>query len=144
MNWGNKLLVVFGVFAGLMAYMTYQCFQVPVSLVSKEYYKDEIKYQDVIDGTNNANLLSKEVKLSKQNGQIVIQFPEEMKNQPLKGSILFYAPANVKYDKRFVLKVDEEGKQSIKIDQFQKGNYQVKIIWKTQKSHYYNEQSIAL
>jgi len=144
MNWGNKLLLTFGVFAILMAYMTYQCFQVPVSLVSNEYYKDEIKYQDVIDGTNNANLLSKEVKLSKQDGQIIIQFPDEMKKQLLQGSILFYAPTNVKNDRRFALSVDEEGKQIIKTDQFQRGSYQVKIIWKTQKSHYYNEQSIAL
>ncbi len=36
-----------------MSYMIYRCMNVPVNLVSKAYYKDEIAYQEVIDAKKN-------------------------------------------------------------------------------------------
>ncbi|OYZ47929.1 MAG: hypothetical protein B7Y19_07425, partial [Sphingobacteriales bacterium 24-40-4] len=54
MNWGNKLVVVFVAFALFMGYMVYRALSTKYDLVSKDYYKDELRYQERIDGVKNA------------------------------------------------------------------------------------------
>jgi hypothetical protein len=54
MNWGNKLVVVFIAFALFMGYMVYRALSTKYDLVSKDYYKDELRYQERIDGVKNA------------------------------------------------------------------------------------------
>ena len=54
MNWGRSLILVFIVFAAFMGYLVYRASGTHFDLVSKEYYKDELRYQDKIDGFRNA------------------------------------------------------------------------------------------
>ena len=53
MNWGHKLMIVFIAFAAMMSYLAYRAFKTEFELVDKDYYKNELKYQEVIDGTNS-------------------------------------------------------------------------------------------
>ena len=48
-----------------------RCMQTPVDLVSEHYYKDELAYQQVIDGTRKANALSGKVGLTLTRGACV-------------------------------------------------------------------------
>ena len=144
MSWGNKLLLVFISFAGLMSYMTYRCMQTPVDLVTKEYYRDELAYQQVIDGTKKANALSGKVTLHHQSGQIIVQFPQEMKDSPIKGAILFYCPADATRDRRLSLELDADGKQSIDAKAFHSGRYVVKIEWESHQTTYYSELNFII
>ena len=80
-NWGTKLTIVFIIFAGSMSYMVYQCIKTPVDLVSAEYYKEEIAYQQVIDGNTNANSLTTKVELQQSGNSIIVHLPEQLKNQ---------------------------------------------------------------
>ena len=144
MNFGNKLLLVFAVFAGMMSYMTYRCFAVPVDLVSTEYYKDEISYQDVIDGTKNANALTGKTIVLESLPNITIQLPEEMKGHKVQGTILFYSPSQIENDRHFTLTTDNDAKQLIDVKNFKKGNYTVKIDWKENNNHYYAERPLTI
>ena len=58
MNWGNKLILVFIVFAVMMSVLVYKSVNTKYDLVSKDYYKDELRYQDKIDGMHNAAKVS--------------------------------------------------------------------------------------
>lgn len=140
MNWGNKLILVFVAFAGLMTYMVYRCVLTPVNLVTSEYYKDELSYQDVIDATKNANALSTDASIVQVASNITIQLPDEMKAHSVKGKILFYCPSNIANDRRVDLSVDEQARQQIDIKKFTKGNYTVKIEWSENNKHYYTEK----
>jgi len=144
MNWGNKLLVVFALFASMMSYMVYRCFNVPVDLVSNEYYKDEIAYQQVIDGTKNANALSSKTIVKEIQSEILIQLPEEMKNKTIKGKILFYCPSNLENDKKVDLSTDLNGTQNIDAKKISKGNYTVKIDWTDNNKLYHVEQPVTI
>ena len=144
MNFGNKLLLVFAVFAGLMSYMVYRCFSVPVDLVSNEYYKDEIAYQQVIDGTKNANALHDKATVKESATDVVIQLPDEMKNHTVKGTVLFYCPSNMENDRHINLATDAGGKQAIDIKKFSKGNYTVKIDWTDASTHFYTERPLTI
>src|SRR5689334_11317590 len=90
MNGGTGVLLVFAGFGGLMAYMTYRCMHTPVDLVAREYYKDELSYQQVIDARKKADGLSGEVDLRQAGGFITCTLPREMRNTAVKGSIQFY------------------------------------------------------
>ena len=144
MNFGNKLLLVFAAFAGLLSYMTYRCFAVPVDLVSTEYYKDEISYQDIIDGTKNANALNGKTVVLESNGTVTIQLPAEMKGHLVKGTILFYSPSQIENDRHVTLTTDNDAKQLIDAKTLKKGNYTVKIDWKENNNHYYAEKQLII
>ena len=144
MNWGNKLVIVFLAFGTLMIYMVTRCIQTPVNLVTKEYYKDELAYQEVIDGTNKANKLSSQVSISQYAEYITLQLPQEMNNKSLTGNVWFYCPASSKKDKRFILKVDNQGLQRISKDAFMPGRYTVKFRWENGEDAYYSEQSLNI
>jgi FixH len=144
MNWGYKLLVVFIAFGSLMSYMVYRCVNSPVDLVDNEYYKDELVYQDVIDGAKNANALSSRVKLLQDSAFITIQFPEEMKNTNVNGTVLFYCPADGGRDKKLPLDVSPSGLQRIRAKAILPGNYTVKIQWESRRNHYYSEEPFII
>ncbi|MBS1668555.1 MAG: FixH family protein [Bacteroidetes bacterium] len=144
MNWGNKLLLVFVAFASLIGYMVYRCTNTPVNLVTAEYYKDELAYQDVIDATNNANALRTKASLAQTGSAIEVQLPDEMKARKIKGSILFYCPYNSGNDRRIELSLDSNASQLLDIKKFSKGFYKVKIDWNDQHKHYYTEEPFTI
>jgi nitrogen fixation protein FixH len=144
MSWGNRLLLVFIAFTGLMSYMTYRCVQTPVELVAREYYRDELVYQQVIDGTRNANALSRTVIIYQKSGKIIIEFPPEMKNSQLTGSILFYHAAGEVRDRNFPLQVNGDGILELDERLTGQGQFTVKISWKTQNKNYYSEKNITV
>jgi nitrogen fixation protein FixH len=144
MSWGNKLVIVFICFVSLIGFMVYNCFKVPVNLVSKEYYKDELAYQDVIDGKNRLTALGSDVTLSEQENVIMLQLPAEMIAQSVTGNVWFYCPTRATQDLKIPLQTDVNGRQFIDRDSLMPGNYQVKIDWKSGADNYYSEQRFTV
>lgn len=143
MSWGNKLIIVFIVFAALMAILVYKATQTKFELVSKDYYQDELRYQDKIDGAANAAL---EAPISIQvNDEIIsIEFPDAQKNANITGEAWFYCSVDATKDKRFVLSVDSTGIHRIERKRIQKGDYQVKISYEINQKKYYVAHQLHL
>jgi len=144
MNWGQKLIMVFIVFAIGMIYLVYRCIHVNTDLVTKEYYKDELKYQDVIDGTRMANALSGRVQLNQDNEAITVQLPAEMKNERVSGKIWFYCAADAKKDRHISIEMDADAMQQISKKVLRPGSYTVKLNWKSNNKNYYTEQTLTI
>jgi hypothetical protein len=144
MNWGNKLLLVFAVFGGMISYMVYRCMQTPVNLVNKEYYKDELVYQQVIDGARKANALSGKVKLQQEAAAISLQFPVEMKSGEVRGTVLFYCPSDKAKDRQLPLILDAGARQEIGTSYFLPGHYNVKIRWENKGVAYFTEEPFTI
>ena len=143
MNWGNRLLVVFGLFALFIGFLVYKCFNTKFDLVSKEYYKDELRYQDKIDGMNNAAVIS-DLKVERNNESVTVVFPPELKGQKAEGEIFFYCPTSEDKDKHFPLMIDAEGKQSIAKKDVVKGIYKLKVTWNIGTKKYYSEKDLKI
>ena len=77
MNWGHKLTIVIAVFICLMGFMVYQAMQTDFQLVEKGYYKSELNYQQVIDGTSRANALSSRVRIAKPETGLLYNCPKK-------------------------------------------------------------------
>lgn len=143
MNWGYKLLFAFIVFAGMMSYMVIRSFQSNFELVEKDYYKSELVYQKVIDGTDRANTLSASPEIKQSGHVITLQMPEEMKNNSLSGSILFYCAYDSKKDKKVFLATDKNGTQVL-THILTPGIYTVKIDWNKEGKNYYSEKKVTI
>lgn len=139
MNWGNKLLLVFVGFGGLMSFMVYRCMQSPVNLVAKEYYRDELAYQQVIDGKALAQQLSSDVQVQQSSDSIRIQLPAEMKEQAIKGQVQFYCAADSRKDRHFALQLDDAALQRLPNKLILPGQYMVKVDWLVGDARYYSE-----
>lgn len=142
MNWGNKLVVVFILFAILMATLVYKAVNTKFELVSKDYYKDELRYQDRIDGRNNAALIGK-VAVTQDAEALTIDLPEEMKGVKVEGEAWFYCKTDAERDRKIALAVDTSGKQLILKKQLIKGTtYELKLNWQAGDQKYYTEQIV--
>ena len=144
MNWGNRLLLVFIAFGGLMFYLAYRSYHVNVELVEKEYYKSELKYQGVIDGTNRANALSSKIILNLNDQFLTVRFPDEMKNTTVTGTVWFYCANDSRKDRHLDLKINGTAEQQIDRIHFVPGNYTVKIEWRSNKQQYYSEEKLTI
>jgi DUF1365 family protein len=144
MNWGNKILVVFIAFGSMISYMVYRCMNTPVNLVSEQYYKDELAYQKVIDGSREANALSGKMSIAQAGGGIRLLLPAEMLGKAVSGTILFYCPSDVTRDRIVSLHIDGTRQQEIGHGAVPDGHYTVKVNWEAGGVHYFMEQPFII
>lgn len=144
MNWGNKLILAFLVFAAGMGFMVYQAVNTNFELVEKDYYKQELRYQQVIDGKAAAATLSTEIKFLPAEGGIVLELPLEMHAAQPSGEILFYCASDSKKDRKFLLATDRAGQQFFSTDSLPPGSYKGKISWTMAQKKYYTEKDIVV
>lgn len=142
MSWGNKLLIVFIVFACMIGYMVVGAIDTPTNLVSEDYYKDELKFQDRIDASNNAEKLDS-VQLTQNAGTVSVTLPAAMKGNNIEGEAYFYCQTNPSKDKHLTLSADSLITSFNKKD-LPSGNLMLKLSWKVGKQNYYVEKSIKL
>ncbi|MFZ6025902.1 MAG: FixH family protein [Bacteroidota bacterium] len=141
MNWGNKLILVFIGFAGLMTILVYKAVNTRFELVSKEYYQDELRYQDKIDGRANVAAISAIV-ITSTKENLVLQLPKEMEGLSVKGEVWFYCKTDATKDLRLPLAVDANGKQTIAKEKLLADKYLMKLSWEATDKKYYLEKEI--
>lgn len=144
MNWGNKLLLTFIVFGLGMGYLVYRSMNTNYELVESDYYKQELQYQQVIDGAAQANALSSPVRVEQTKETVLLQLPDEMKNKTIEGDVWFYCAYDSKKDKKFSLKTDNHASQSFSSATIAPGNYTLKIKWSNDGKNYYSEKYITI
>lgn len=143
-NWGHKVTIGFTAFAGMIVYLVVQCMNTHYDLVSKEYYKEELQYQQIIDGASRANRLSSHATVSQTNEQLIVQLPAEMQQQPVTGNILFYSVDNSQKDKQVALQLNDHAAQTIDSRSFIPGKYTAKIRWQSNNEQYYTEVPVTI
>ncbi|MBO9631884.1 MAG: FixH family protein [Chitinophagaceae bacterium] len=142
LNWGHKLTIIICAFAGMMLVLVYKSTQTNFDLVTKEYYKDELKYQEVIDGANRANKLASKATVTRSGEQLHIQLPAELKGLPVSGTAWFYCAADAKRDIKIALAVDANGLQQVDGRRLLPGRYTVKLSYTAANQQYYSEANI--
>lgn len=74
-------------------------------LVSEDYYKDELNYQQEINKLNKAATLKEDVTLTKVAEGLLIKFPAEFDPEKITGTISFQRPSNDKIDFELPIKL---------------------------------------
>jgi len=143
MSWGNKILVAYVSFVVLMIFLVYKSVNTQFDLVTKDYYKDELRYQDKIDGLNNAAKL-KALTINQDASNVILQLPEEMKGLKLSGEIWFYCVTDAQKDKKINLQVNDSARQIIPKSALFATNYLVKVNWKSGSTLYAADKEITV
>ena len=128
----------------MISYMVYRCMQTPVDLVTKEYYKDELIYQDVIDAKKHAASLAGSVDLRQGSEGLILTLPLEMQHHTVNGSVQFYCPNDVKRDRHFDLKVDTAASQRIDPGVVLPGHYTLRVKWISGGVQYLDERALTI
>ena len=134
-NWGTKIFLVYTGFVVFMLGMVYLCTRQNYDLVSTDYYAQELKYQQVIDGKNNANQLGKAMTIAATANGVAVQLPVAAVEG--EGELHFYRPDNASYD--FKVPVKGDGLVNIPANQLKTGKYTVKARYQYAGKPYYNE-----
>lgn len=143
LNFGHKLILVFILFGMLMSYLVYQSLHTNFELVSKDYYKDELAYQQVIDATKNANELATKSSFSQKDNKLFLQLPNEMVNQSVAGTIYFYCASDSRKDRTIILTPNAKGEQVVVVGKdVVPAIYRVRLSWTANDKSYYQDSNL--
>jgi len=110
-------------------------------LVSEDYYKDELNYQQEIDKLNNAFELKQNITYKKIIDGLLITFPSEFEASKIKGTISFQRLSNKKID--FQLPIDLKSNNFLVPDKkLVEGKWNVKIEWGVNDKTYLFKEKI--
>ena len=145
MNFGHKIGIFYGLFVVFMITLVTLCVkQKDISLVSNDYYKQEIGYQAEIDKQHNAEQLATPVQITYvgEKQLVSISFPEEQSDAT--GKVKFYRPSDAKKDFTVDLVLKGKTEQEILVNRLTKGLWVIKIEWEKAGKAYLKEQKIVL
>jgi hypothetical protein len=142
MNWGTSIIAAFILFAGFIATLVVVCVRQDISLVSKNYYKDELAYQDQIQRLNNTAELKEKPVIKVVGRQLQIEYSQF--SQVDRGEVKLFCPSNTAMDRDFKIGSSNEHTQYFKLDSLQKGMYRVKLRWSMKGKEFYKESIINI
>lgn len=141
LSWGHLIASGYLVFVGGIGFLVYKASSQKFDLVTKDYYEQELKYQNIIDESANTAKLSAPLVVEKTNDQLQVSFPAEMKDKNKKIDFYLYYPADAKKDFRKTIETkDNELIQPL--PQAMKGQYQLKLSWEVKGVKYYFEKKL--
>lgn len=144
MNWGKSIVLVFIIFAGIIITMVTISMRQEVNLVEKNYYEEEIAYQDQIDRIENFEKLEEKPSIKHAGGILTISFPSLLYSSVDNGSIQLYRPSTSTKDKKYKIALDQSGVQNIPISSLEKGLWKIKLRWVSADKEYFTSQSIVI
>lgn len=144
MNWGKKIAIVYIGFVVFMLGLVYMCLQQKdIFLVTPDYYKQELVFQDKIDAQQNAAALSTPVNVSQTTDGLAINFPDECKGSS--GHAILYRPSDAGKDISLPFKLSASNTLPIATSRLSKGSWTLKLEWKDEANKtYYLEQKLTL
>lgn len=141
MNWGYRIAILYIGFVAFMLILVVGSHSISVDLVAKDYYKQELAYEDQINRIKNTAHLDSRPTISNDTTarMITLQMPTQ-----ITGDVWFFRANNPKLDFKIPLQIDEAGKQFLPTQNLQRGTWRLKINWKQAGKEYYLEQKIKV
>jgi hypothetical protein len=143
MNWGYKIIVVYGVFVAGMLFLAYKSSTQNVELVTEDYYAKELVYQQKIDESKRTASLSAKVEIKLIDHVLTISFPKDFVTKKITGDATLYCPSDEKKDMLQQFTVTDSAVSIAVPDNYRGLNY-VKLSWKVDGVNYYYEQKIII
>lgn len=144
MNWGLKITFLYLGFVALILTMVFTTMNHKIDLVSKDYYQQELKYQDRIVALNNNNRLDSSFTYTIGKNQVAIQCPGAMRTARLSGEIIFFRPSDADKDFKVPMQFDTNGVQVISGAKLCRGLYKMQFSWRMGSSDYFKEEVIFI
>ena len=142
LNWGTSIAIFYIAFAVTMVGFVIKSKTYDHSLVTDDYYAQDLAYQHHYDKMVNAKALANDLTIGKVGEQVQFLFPKEIE-QP-NGEILFYRASDKSKDFTVKVSTDSNGLQTVPTSQLVPGRWTVKVDWQGGGKEFYKEQVVIL
>ena len=143
MNFGVKITILYLSFVGLILTLVFMCFRQNVELVSKDYYVQEIKFQDKINAINNEKNLAGRISHSVNGKEIALTIDSTLVSENFEGTVNFFRPSDSSKD--FQVKMNfTNNEQLISGTDLIHGTYKLQLSWVSNKTNYFKEEVIFI
>lgn len=142
-GWGWRVGLLYAAFVSMMVGLVMLCSRQKFDLVSKEYYKDEIAYQQVIDAGKKQAALTGDLVVHASSQIVTIEFPAEFKDRTILGTVQFYSAIDKEWDRSFEIAAQSNA-MSVDRAELQHTLYKMKVAYTVDGEHYYLENDIDL
>lgn len=140
MNFGKWIFVSFVAFAGYIGTLVVITMREDVNLVSREYYAEELAYQEKLDRKENANALPQKPTIKFSGSEVIVTFDPSVSFD--NGVVILQRPSDSSMDLKFPLQPGVH-EQRYTTDKLKTGLYRASVTWNAQGKGYYVEQLIV-
>ena len=143
-NWGHGIALAYTAFACGMIFLVYMCVIQKIELVDKDYYTEELKFQQRIDQIQNTAALSQhlEITYQRENALVEIKLPDELTNTK-SINVHLYRPDNSSLDKRFT-QTPENNLANVNTSGLKSGLWRLELSWQCAGKDYFHETMLNL
>jgi len=141
MSWSYRITALYLGFVGIIITLVVIASRQKIELESKDYYLQELKYQDKLDAIKNTNELTASITHIVNENAIVLNLPLEQGT--VTGEIYFFCPANSDNDVDVKMNF-YNGQQQIQKSLLRPGAYKMRLSWTAQNKNYFKEEVITI
>ncbi|GGD24285.1 FixH family protein [Hyunsoonleella pacifica] len=144
LNWGTGIVLAF---IGFIAFIMYFIISMSIgdrfdnTLVSEDYYSEELKYQKDIDKLKNAKDLKIKISYKRTNEGLRISFPEGINYKKITGKLFLYRPSNKQLDFETAISLSNSY-LLIPDERLVDGRWNIKVDWQYNGKSYLFKESI--
>lgn len=143
MNWGKSIILAFVLFVAFIGTLVTVCVRQDISLVTRDYYKEELAYQQQIDRISHTARLSHKPTLSLEQGYLLKVDYSDL-SMVDGGELELFRPSDAALDKRFKLPKTDETSVYFSTSGMKKGMYRARLRWTMNGEQFFLEQVIHL
>lgn len=135
--WGS--FIFFALFIGTLVFVA---MKQEVSLVSKNYYEEELKHNDKMHRVSNANALEAKPELSFEGNKVKVSYAQF--SQIENGKLTVQRPSKASLDYQFEVSTVSDSNQYFELKNWEVGLYRVGFSWSANGRDYYFEKLLVL
>ena len=145
-NWPYAIIATFILFAGYIGSMVYRAMRTDVDLVSADYYRQELAYQQRMESVARTAALPAPVQLTHDAAlqRLTLQLPATMAGQAVQGQIHFFRPSDQKLDFSLPLQAASDAPQFINTAKLQPGYWRVRLYFTAGGQVYFLEKNLQI
>ncbi|ARS34987.1 FixH family protein [Pontibacter actiniarum] len=143
--WPYGIIAAIVLFAGYIIFFVTKAMRQDVDLVSKNYYEQEIAYQDHINTVGRTVAVGEVAITYKAEDQhILLQLPEGFQGQAVRGAVSFFRPSDEGLDFEVPLQLGRDQSQLLETDTLQQGLWKVRVNFSAGNEVYFAEKAISI
>ncbi len=144
-NWGTGIVIAF---IGFISFIMYFVISMNTNskydhdLVTEDYYKQELEFQNDIDKEKNAQTLAENIEWKKTSDGVIIIFPKSLELNGITGKVFLYRPSNKQFD--FEMDISLSNHNLLIPDKsLLDGRWNIKVDWQFNgKSYLYKKEIV--
>jgi len=144
-NWGTGVIIAF---IGFISFIMYFVINMNINkkydhdLVTDDYYKEELQFQNDIDKEKNGNNLTENITWQKTNEGLLLNFPKTLKAENITGNVFLYRPSNKQLDFEMTLSLSNQY-LLIPDNRLLDGRWNIKVDWQYNGKSYLFKKEIV-